>query len=129
MNDTMKQNQVQESADQIADRLMANGLKCYCVARGFYFLWVPWKQKTVLISDTRAVKRHLGISDGRLATKVSMECMRRREVLLLPDSIAWQYPMPLPASGERFPSNKDMLKWTKSVLQQINKQKGIKNAN
>ncbi len=108
MQNTMIQDQTQESVEQIADRVMAKGLKCYCVAGSFYFLWVPWKQKTVLINDTQAIKRHLGISDGRLATKVIIQCMQRREILQVPDRIAWQFPIPLPALGERFPSNKDM---------------------
>lgn len=129
MQNTMIQDQTQESVEQITDRLVRNGLKCYVFSGCRYILWLPWKQKTFFVGDTPAAKRHLEIADGRLASNVAFRCVRYAEFLEPPDRIVEQFPMPYPASGELYPSKKDMLLWTKSVLQQIDKQKGNMNAN
>lgn len=121
MNNITQQNQVKKGANQMADRLMCMGLKCYCVARRWYVLWIPWAQKVIDASGTRTIKRFFGMTDAKFVRYFVYCCLVEYEPLQVPSRIARLYPMPTPAPGEKHPSTKDMMKWAQTVLTRINK--------
>lgn len=121
MNNITQQNQAQGSAELMADRLMNKGLKCYCVARRWYGLWIPWARTVIDASSTQTIKRIFGMTDAKFARYFAYRCLLEREPLLVPDRIARQYPMPTPAPGDKHPSTKDMMKWAQTILMQIHK--------
>ncbi|MCB1060973.1 MAG: hypothetical protein KDB65_12125 [Calditrichaeota bacterium] len=104
------------SAQRTAHYLMAHGLKCYCVAGCWYILWLPWENKAIGTSDTQAIKRHLGLTDGRFASEIAFQCLLHRSILQVPHALAQQFPMPQPAFGSRYAGKKDMLKWLRTIL-------------
>jgi len=122
MNNITQQNQAQESAELMADRLMNKGLKCYCVARRWYGLWIPWAQKVIDASSTQTIKRIFGITDAKFVQDFIYYCALERVPLRVSDRIARRYPLPTPAPGNKHPSNKDVMKWAQTILMQINKQ-------
>jgi hypothetical protein len=121
MEEITQQDQAQESAKQMADRLMNKGLKCYCVARRWYGLWIPWARTVVDATSTQTIKRIFGMTDAKFVRDFVYCCLLECEPLQVSDRIARQYPMPTPAPGEKYPSTKDMMKWAQTILMQINK--------
>lgn len=121
MNNITQQNQAQESAKLMADRLMNKGLKCYCVARRWYGLWIPWAQKVIDADSTQTIKRFFGITNAKFVRDVVYSCLLEREPLQVPSTLALQFPAPLAAPGHKHPSTKDVMKWAQTILTRINK--------
>jgi hypothetical protein len=115
MHNTTQQNQAPVSAEELADRL-----ECYCVARRWYILWVPWKKKAIELSNVQRIKRVLELPNAKAVWALFDLYFPERLTLQVPDRIAKRYPMPQAAPGERFPNDKDMMKWTKKVLVAMN---------
>jgi hypothetical protein len=105
-----------ESAKQLSDRLMNSGLKCYCVARRWYVIWIPWEYQAVNICNTQRIKQMLGLPGGKITSDFIYYCMLDREPVNVSAQTAQKYPMPLPAPGCKHPETRAMMKWTQTIL-------------
>jgi hypothetical protein len=110
----------QMTAEQMARYLMNKGLKCYCVARKWYVLWIPWAKKAIDLGKTKTIKRFFGLPGGKFTSDFVRYCTLNIESLEVPGWIELQFPMPMPASGERHPEHNDMMKWTQTILEHMN---------
>jgi hypothetical protein len=111
-----KHYQAPESAQQLKDRLTTFGLKCYCVARRWYVIWIPWECKAINICNARRIKKMLGLPDGKFTGDFIYYCMLDREPLDVSGPTAQKYPMPLPAAGHKHAETRAMTKWAQAIL-------------
>jgi hypothetical protein len=116
MHTITQQNQTPLSVEELANRL-----ECYCVARRWYILWVPWKKKAIELSNVQRIKRVLELPNAKAVWALFDLYFPDRLTLQVPDRIAKRHPMPQAAQGERFPDEKAMAKWAQKVLRAMNK--------